>query len=188
MDNGDLPNNFLLEETPGILMRNPKFKTLINPVQKDKRHELIWIVEKKTKHKWNKAEWALAGILKKHIPDSKCICSHSIHDIYFIEHLPTSKIFGVGSECVTKINSKLQPTKKSCKVCLEPIIDGRTAIAKKECCSYKCLLEFTKIKFHFGKHKGKHITSEPEYCKWLLTEDWVYEDLKADIRKYLNLE
>ena len=39
----------------------------------------------------------------------------------------------------------------------------------------------------FGEHKGERLDEVPlKYLDWLLGQDWVFDDLKRKIRKYLE--
>lgn len=48
-------------------------------------------------------------------------------------------------------------------------------------------IDIDKTKIPFGKHKGKPLDQVPlRYLDWLLSQEWLFADLKQKITKYLK--
>tara|TARA_R100000951_G_scaffold8227_1_gene7470 strand:- start:508 stop:1074 length:567 start_codon:yes stop_codon:yes gene_type:complete len=177
----------VLVEDNGILIRNYNKTHLINPIEKNKEREFIYIIEKKTNEIFNEKNWNAISIISPNDSDkSYCICSQKIETLYYIQHIPTELIFAVGSNCVNKISNKLylDIVKTKC-ICGENILDRRTSSGRLGYCSKKCMPMIIK----FGKYKNKLITDIPEsYIKWLYKLENIYDDLKENIKlHYKNI-
>jgi len=153
--------------------------TCINPINKNKQHEFMWILEKQTGSPFNEIEWEQDYFNGE--SQTLCICSKNIELIYTIKHVPTNQSFVVGSECIKKISKNLYNKifKEKCRVCNLPILDKRTKLGKNNICSNAC----KKGIFRFGNHKNKTITEVPKtYCEWLFKQQWVDDTLKELIK------
>ena len=96
-----------------------------------------------------------------------CLCSTHIDYNYEITHLPTSKKFIVGSECVKKVSKDFWKVIRAdrCRVCSEPIIDKRPSHGRDGYCSKEC--SYPKI--NFGKYKGSRVDTLPiSYMNWYI--------------------
>jgi len=163
-------NDDVLIEDNGIFKRNEKFKSLINPIEKNKHTEFIYIIEQKTKTKFNEKDWFVIN---------------PIENLYYIKHVPTDLTFLVGSKCILKISTKLylDMIKTKC-ICGNLILDRREKYGRLGYCKKTCM----PMKINFGKHKGKLITEvEKSYIKWLYNLENLYDDLKENIKlHYFN--
>ena len=177
-------NDDVLIEDNGILRRNEKFKSLINPIEKNKHAEFIYIIEQKTNTKFNEEEWFVIDCIPQSLK-AYCICSNPIENLYYIKHVPTDLTFLVGSKCISKISTKLYlDMKKSKCICGNLILDRRNKYGRLGYCSKTCV----PLKLNFGKHKGKLITEvDKSYIKWLYGVENLYDDLRENIKlHYFN--
>lgn len=177
-------NDDVLIEDNGILKRNEKFKSLINPIEKNKHTEFIYIIEQKTNTKFNEEEWFVIDTISQSYK-SYCICSQQIENLHFIKHIPSDLTFLVGSKCISKISTKLylDMIKTKC-ICGNLILDRREKYGRLGYCNKTCM----PMKINFGKHKGKLITEvDKQYIKWLYNLEYIYDDLRENIRlHYFN--
>ena len=153
--------------------------TCINPINKNKQHEFVWILEKQTKSPFNENEWRQHCFTGQE--ETLCICSKNIKLNYTIKHVPTNQSFLVGSECIKKISKNLYNKifKEKCRVCNSPILDKRTKLGRINICSNAC----NKGIFTYGKHYNKTITEVPKtYCEWLYKQHWLDDTLKELIK------
>lgn len=79
--------------------------------------------------------------------NQKCICSHSINHLHYIQHIKTGIIIQVGSSCIHKVDQKLYKALINgvCKVCKEAIESMRKNVNKNGFCSDVCSEEFARI-------------------------------------------
>jgi hypothetical protein len=158
----------VFDETTQRYKRNVNMASPINPVKKGNKHsEFLWIVESVTGEPfvYDKIKWSGKEISNGDC--SMCLCSTHIDYNYEITHLPTSKKFIVGSECVKKISKDFYKVIKAdrCRVCYEPVLDKRPSHGRDGYCSKEC--EFPKMKF--GKYKGQRIDTLPvTYINWFI--------------------
>ena len=177
-------NDEVLIQDNGFLRRNEKFKSLINPIEKNKHAEFIYIIEQKTNTKFNEEEWFVIDCIPQSLK-AYCICSNPIENLYYIKHVPTDLTFLVGSKCISKISTKLYlDMKKSKCICGNLILDRREKYGRLGYCSKTCV----PLKLNFGKHKGKLITEvDKSYIKWLYGVENLYDDLRENIKlHYFN--
>ena len=165
-----------------VYERNSNQTKLINPINKNKEDEFLWILEKQTGSIFHEDDWEDQITCQ----DRKglCICSKNIQNVYTIKHKPTSQSFVVGSECIKKISKNLYNKifKDKCVVCDEPILDKRTKLGKKNICSDEC----DKSILHFGKYKNIPIKKVPvSYLEWLCKQEWCKNNVKDRITEIL---
>ena len=175
----ELNQTILYDHTLNLFERKHDAIACINPINKNKQHEFLWILEKQTKSPFNENEWKEDYFTGE--GNTLCICSKNIELIYTIKHVPTNQSFVVGSECIKKISKNLYNKifKEKCRVCSSVILDKRTKLGKNNICSYSC----NKGIFRFGNHKNKTITEVPKtYCEWLFKQQWVDDTLKELIK------
>lgn len=160
----------------GVYERDATATKCINPVNRNKPCEFLWILEQQTKSPFDEDDWEHDEVNTcQH--DALCICSQKITHSFTIKHIPTDQSFLVGSECVRKISKSLynEIVKDKCVVCAAPILDKRTKLGKKNICSAACNVSI----LPFGKYKGQEITTIPiSYLEWLYKQDWVSENIK----------
>ena len=175
----ELNQTILYDHTLNLFERKHDAIACINPINKNKQHEFLWILEKQTKSPFNENEWKEDYFTGE--GNTLCICSKNIELIYTIKHVPTNQSFVVGSECIKKISKNLYNKifKEKCRVCSSVILDKRTKLGKNNICSYSC----NKGIFRFGNNKNKTITEVPKnYCEWLYKQHWVNDTLKELIK------
>lgn len=162
--------------------RNGNMSSPINPVNKSKHQEFLWIIENITGEAFEYDNLKWTGTEISNGDCSMCLCSTHIDYNYCIKHLPSGKEFIVGSECVKKISKDFYKVIKAdrCRVCFEPVLDKRPSHGRDGYCSKEC--EFPKLKF--GKHKGQRIDTIPiHYINWLL-ENITIKDEETKIAMY----
>lgn len=118
-----------------------------------------------------------------------CVCTHHIHNLYYITHKHSQMTFQVGSKCVMKCGENIAEKMKTvivklknfekgniCIYCDEPLTDNRRTYQKHGFCDYSC---YQKMKYiiPFGKHKGKLLV------EFICTKDGINY-----IDNYINLE
>lgn len=160
----------------GVYERDATATKCINPVNRNKPCEFLWILEQQTKSPFDEDDWEHEEVnTSQH--DALCICSQRITHAYTIKHIPTEQSFLVGSECVRKISKSLynEIVKEKCVVCAAPILDKRTKLGKKNICSAACNVSI----LPFGKYKGHELSTIPvSYLEWLYKQEWVSENIK----------
>jgi hypothetical protein len=139
--------------------------------------EFLWVINKqfgeyidKDWDTWNTGN-GMDEELEEHygedfVNTEKCICTHKITNLYFIQHLPTNMTFQVGCDCVLKIDGELAEKMKIaikrkanwkkgkiCLYCSEPLTDLRKKYQRKECCDISCHHKYHYV-MPFGKFKG----------------------------------
>ena len=173
------------DETTQRYKRKDNMSSPINPVNKSKHQEFLWIIENITEEpfvydnlKWTGREISNGGC-------GMCLCSTHIDYNYEIAHLPTGKKFIVGSECVKKISKDFYKVIKAdrCRVCYEPVLDKRPSHGRDGYCSKEC--EFPKMKI--GKHKGQRIDTLPlYYINWFIENIVIRDEKTKKIKIEMN--
>jgi hypothetical protein len=51
------------------------------------------------------------------VGEDKCICTHNIETLNYIQHIPTNIILMVGCECIDKLDKRIRYKHKNCKLC-----------------------------------------------------------------------
>jgi uncharacterized protein (DUF3820 family) len=175
----ELKQTISYDDTLNLFERKREAISCINPINKNKQNEFMWILEKQTGSPFNEIEWEQDYFNGE--SQTLCICSKNIELIYTIKHVPTNQSFVVGSECIKKISKNLYNKifKEKCRVCNSVILDKRTKLGKNNICSYSCNNGI----FRFGNNKNKTITEVPKnYCEWLYKQHWVKDTLKELIK------
>ena len=103
------------------------------------REEFLKVIEQATRGPFDPTEWTFHAEEQdpeNEVDRNQCICSHLIHELYFIQHRPTRLIFMVGSECVHKVDENLflGIKGKLCIHCEDTKIDKRTRAGKENLC------------------------------------------------------
>lgn len=70
----------------------------------------------------------------------KCICSHNISQLEFLQHIPTGIILMMGSECINKIDKRFNKQTKVCSICKKGFgnTDKRKQPFRSGFCSFTC--------------------------------------------------
>ncbi len=160
-----------------VFQRNNTATKCINPINKGKHDEFLWILQTQTNCIFNADEWEQDDLATNQ-DNALCICSQKIEHTFKIKHTPTGYSFIVGSECIKKISKSLYNKffKPKCAVCGCPILDKRTKLGKKNLCSEAC----NSSVLPFGKYKNQELSTIPvSYLEWLYKQEWVNAHTKS---------
>ena len=137
-----------------------------------------------------------------------CVCTHDIHHLWYITHIPSEMTWQVGSECVLKTNlsdmmRKIMIKRRNnrigriCSGCGETLMDLRKKYQKLSFCNSRCMKKSVNksksvpilggsMPIPFGKYKNSRhdvLLKDKNYSLWILKQGDKFRYQKT--REYL---